>query len=572
MGRALNMSGEIEPQPGDAPHQVEQTRKRALLVGLGLLIAVWALTAAADAFLVKELALALFTVPALTLAAAAALWWGRTGAEPLLALLVHPARKHPAAAIALVAGLSVPLLLLLARGALDAFPTSSDEYAYILQAKSYAQGRLWADPPPLHESFRQLRVVVKEGIWISAYQPGWPALLSLFERIGAPLWIVNPLVGGANLLAFFALARTRLRVEFAFLATLALLSSSFFLLNLASYFAHGFAALAAILFVLCGRRFLAGLDLRWALAAGACLGLLGVTRTFNAAVFAIPFVYALLIRPERWKGAVAFGIGGLPFLAILLSYNAAVTGSPFIPVQSWVQGEPLGAPGTASSLFSVSRIVRLYLWTSPMLLVGAALAFVFLWRRKALDFADWMMPATIFAFVFYGGDGAVQYGPRYLFEAWPFLILTAAAGLQAALSAKASPRIAALAASAALMHLFFQVGYAAPRIDREHRIALDRQDIYKTAQAEGLSNAVVFVAGPSGTIRPIEKQDLSRNGLVIGDERVTYAWDRGVDNSRVLQLLPGRSAYVWRNGELALLSAGRPSAAPQIPLAEGEGR
>lgn len=533
----------------------ENRARRAVWVLAATVAAVWATCRIAEAFVVKEMPLALVSAPILTVLAILGFYFARAGAVDLVDRLAAPATRNPARSIVVLAVVCLGLLLVLARVGLDAFPTSADEYAYILQAKTYALGRLWADPPPIADAFRQLRVPEKAGMWISAYQPGWPALLSLAERVGAALWIVNPLVGAASLAVFFAVARTRVSDGLAWLATLALATSAFFLLNLASYFAHGFAALAGLLFVLGGRKYLASLDLRWALAAGAALGVLGLTRTFNAAVFALPFVVALMMRPARWRGLVAFGLGGLPFLALLLAYNGAITGDPLIPVQSWVQGEPLGAPGASSSLFSVSRIVRLYLWTSPALVLGTVAAFVLLWRRRRLDFADWIMPATLFAFVFYGGDGAVQYGPRYLFEAWPPMILTAVSGLAICLEEADRPKRRAWAAAALLAHLAFQVGYAIPRVEREHRIALDRQQIYHAVEAARLEKAVVFVAGASGSIRPLERHDLARNGLVIGDEPVTYAWDLGPVNAEVMRLFPGRRAYAWADGRLEPLDA-----------------
>ena len=69
--------------------------------------------------------------------------------------------------------------------------------------------------------------------------------------------------------------------------------------------------------------------------------------------------------------------------------------------------------------------------TSPVLVVGAALMLIALWRARQLDFPDVIFPATIIIFLFYGADGGppYSYGPRYLFEAFPFLILSIAAGL-----------------------------------------------------------------------------------------------------------------------------------------------
>lgn len=524
----------------------------ALLVAALLAGFIAAALAIADRLLVTELPIALALTPVITLAALIAIWSGRNGAPALLARAEAAGEQIGPRTGALALALLFVALLIVARLVLNAFVNSSDEYANILQAKTYAQGRLWAPAPPEWRSFNLMRFVVKNGIWISAYYPGWSLWLTAAELLRIPLWVVNPFVGVLLAWAYFALARLRLSRSWAWLATLSFVLTAFFLLNLGSYFPHGVTTLYAVLFVICGLRYLETGRLGWAIGAGFLIGLVGLTRPYNAFIFAVPFIAWLLFTPSRRVGLLGFGLGGLPCFLAFLWYNAAITGDPLTPVQSWLQGEPFGQTASAAN-YTLTRWVRLYQWSSPVLLVGWCLAVVYKAVRRKLEFADLILPMTILAFMVYGGDGGTQFGPRYLFEAWPFIILTAFTAARDVLS-RAEGRTAALVASAVVAHFAYQVGYTLPRLDREHRIISDRQDIYFDVEKAGVRNAVVFVAGDSGTNRPMWYRDLLRNGLVIGDESVTYAIDRGAANQRIVEMFPGRAYYRYRNGDLRPIS------------------
>ncbi|HEY3254822.1 MAG TPA: hypothetical protein VGJ91_12770 [Polyangiaceae bacterium] len=502
-----------------------------------------------------EEALARTSAPLFTLATLLVVAVGGSSAWPLLERLVAPIRRNPRRSLLLAVGITCALLLLLARVALDAFPNSGDEYAYVLQGKTFASGRLWVDAPSLLEPFQMLRFVAKDGRWLSIYQPGWPLLLAVPERLGLPNWFVDPLLGAGLAWGFYKLARLHVAAEAAWVALLALCTCSFFLLNFASYFGHGAGALAAVLFAYSGKRYLDSGLKHWAVLAGLCLGALGFIRALNAVLLALPFVAALLLTRGRRQGLLWFALGGVPFGLLLLGYNHAVTGSPLQLVQAWVAPgrEPLGAPSTQSLGETTKRLVRLYLWTSPVFFVGWPLAFATLLRRGRLSFVDWLAPLIVIGFATYGGTGGDQYGPRYYFEGWPFALVTLAKAIEPIFSSRA--RHTTWIAAAILAHLAFQVGYLLPRVAREHRVVMERQEVYRQVAAAGLSNAVVVITDSKietpQTTRLMPARDLVRNGLVIGDESVTYAADRGDEfNERLRALFPGRQLYRYFQGKL----------------------
>jgi Dolichyl-phosphate-mannose-protein mannosyltransferase len=498
-----------------------------------------------------ELEMARSSIPWFVLASAAATVAGRHGALPLVKRLVSSAVQNPERQIKIIVFAVLVALLFNARWVLDAFLNSGDEYAYYLQASTYALGRLWVDAPSPESAFELMRFLPKDGKWLSVYQPAWGLILAGPVALGIPVWVVNPLLGALTTFVFFRLARRLMRVEAAVLATLGLCTSAFFLLNFASLFNHGPSALAGLVFALCGVGFFQSGDKRLALLAGVSLGALGSLRAPNAVVLVIPFVVAVLMTRKRWLGLVWMGLGGLPFAILLLGYNKLITGDPLLLVQNWLLrgSEPIGAPSASSLVETAKRLARLLLWTSPAISIGWPVAFLAVARRRQLSFVDWLAPFTVIAFAFYGGEGGAQYGPRYYFEGWSFALLTVGKAIEPIFSAGA--RRAEWLAAAVLAHLSFQLGYLGPRALREHRIVIERQGLYAQVAEAKLENAVVLVLDDVGHTRPMPPRDLVRNGLKVGDEPVTYALDKDDATTQVLRdIFPKRRFYRYYRGQL----------------------
>ena len=269
----------------------------------------------------------------LTFATIVAGWLAIPGASGLLDVLVRPVQRSPFHALLIVSVVALAVFGLFAKFVLDAFPNSGDEVSYIQQAQTYARGRLWVDPPAVAEAFRQYWFFDKDGKWVGYFAPGWPLVMTPFFLLGLPLWIVNPLIGAASLPAFFVLARQYVSRQSAWLGMLLLGLSAFFIFNSGSYFSHSVTAFYGILFAICGAKYFAKGKWRYALAAGACIGLMGVTRTQNAVIFAAVFAAALLLTSRRRKGFLWFCLGGLPFFVTLLMFQDSVTGNALLPVQ-----------------------------------------------------------------------------------------------------------------------------------------------------------------------------------------------------------------------------------------------
>lgn len=496
---------------------------------------------------------------------AAAVWLGRPGAE---ALLRSPLAQGEARSLAILTLAAFAAYLIIARLVLDAFPNSGDELAYVMQAQTYGRGRLWVDLPPDPDAMRLFRFFDVRGHWLSQYPPGWALVLAPFAALGAPLWIVNPALGAAILVLFHTLARRHVGPRIAWLATLLLATSAFYVLNVASFFNHALTTLCALVFALFAERFLERGRWRDALLAGLAVGAVGVTRTQNAAPFVAAFLLVLAFRPGRRLGLVWFGLGGAPLLLALMAYNALTTGDPLLPPQNWAGDAPLGPPqppgvetgggsgpeplgqfGPETVLLTVNRLVRLHEWGSPIVLYGSMAAFLALAWRRAVGLTDWVAPITIVMFLAYGGDGGNQYGPRYYFEAWPFALLSAAK-LAEGLLAAPDHRLRDWTASAIIAALVLQFAYLAPRLEREHRVVIDRQDVYRAVQAAGLKRAVVVIEGQVGLVRRLAPADLARNGLDVVDRDIIYARAVPSGDAALIAAYPGRPLYTYRAGHL----------------------
>ena len=486
---------------------------------------------------------------------AAAMWIGRPSARRLLDLAARPARGWGAAPIGWAALLTFLLCAAVAYFVLEAFPISADELAYIFQARTYAEGRLWADAPPLAAAVQFPHIFDLHGMWVSQYLPGWPIVMAPAAALQAPLWLVNPVIGAATVVTFFVLARRYVGRETAWIGVALLVVSAFFLMTYGSYFNHGFTTLAGVAFALFGSRYWRDGRVRDALLAGICLGAMGLTRPQNAAAFAAPFVVFLVLAKDRRKGLLWFMLGGAPFLAALLAYDAAITGHPLRPVQTVMVREPLGVPGGRGVKREIQRLLRLPEWTSPILLFGWAAAFLLALKRRQADFTDWIMPVTFVALLFYGGQGGPQFGSRYFFEAWPFAILTALKIVEPLLRDTSRPSQASWIASGVLAAVVLQLAYMPPRMLREHWIVEEQREPYRAVVAARLKHALVlFPDDNGGRFRQPFPNDFLRNGPHVERQNVIYALDLGLRNNELLAAYPGRAVYIWENGALSPLN------------------
>jgi hypothetical protein len=469
-----------------------------------------------------------------------------------LAALVER-RRRLAASLLIGVGLAGALV---AVWILRAFPNSGDEYAYLFEAKTFLAGRLGNPLPPLPALFAHYYMFFLNGKWVAGYPPGWPLLLAAVMGLRLPPWFAAPLCGGVLLFVVVKLGQKRDGALGGLLAAALVALSPFFLFNAGSYFDNLPAAAVGLLFCWAALEFLA--RPRWAnaLAAGLALGLLGLIRSQDALLFGLPFAGQFLLQAGRrhYRLVPAVALAGLPFLATLLLYNHAVFGS-------LVPDPHLSSPYIRFGLFSideagnhltpldellfvVARMILLADWSSLLLPLGYVAAFGFVAYQRRLSFLDFIFPAYMLGFMivpFWGGN---QYGPRYYFEGFPFLVLTVVSALIPLLRDSGFSRWRPYAASLLIAHGAACLAAMAVIAPYLRTVVDQRMDLYDQVQAKHLHDAVVVVRSRTGTISPMSTLDLIRDGIAA-DRDVLYVLNLPDQVEKLHRFLPRRQFYAY---------------------------
>jgi 4-amino-4-deoxy-L-arabinose transferase-like glycosyltransferase len=439
------------------------------------------------------------------------------------------------------------LLLAVATWVLQSFPNSGDEYAYLYQAATLADGHVSNPLPAAPEFFETIYIAHVDGRAYGTFPIGWPLLLAAALQAGLPPVAVTPLLGALTLVLMYLVGRELYGPRAGVLGMAATAVCPFFVLNAASYFSHawcGSLLLAATLTATLAVRRHTG----WAAAAGFLIGWAVLTRYLTGAVVGIAVVTWMLRRGGGRGLALAMltALGGLPWIGVLGWYNAAVTGSAWslttmpATVSLWFADGVL----TRGPDILATQIARLLAWTPPALM---AVYVVYLRRAphpRRHPELEWLLVVTAAVLIAYVNRGGNQYGPRFYYEAALFAMLFTTANLFAEprFDAK-SPRdqrlwLAVAASVACLPFLLVYHLYAAGATVRE------RQSPY--AAAAGLGPAVVLMAGRIGTRRSMDVRDLVRNDFAHANP-VLFALDLGPDNCGLAAAYPGRALlrYEW---------------------------
>jgi hypothetical protein len=464
--------------------------------------------------------------------------------------------RHGRVMIGLLLVLSAIAALFVALVVLRSFPSSADEYDMQFQARTFLEGRLWQDLPQGHPFFSTGNNLERGSMWISHYPPGWPLVVGAGLALGIPPVVMGPLSSVAMVATLAALARTALGWAGAVAVCTLVVVSGFFLLNAGSYFNHVFTAFLMLGFTIFARRFLERPSAADALVAGAFIGMLGITRYYSALLCFLPFL-ASLIGTLSWRHYRS-GLWALltiaPFLAGLLVYNHAVTGSALTTVTSW--GYPAfrlglwavtegGTPTTPLHGIGLAAIqlTEFMEWTSPLALAGYVMALAYLIAERKARFYDFYFIVFVLGFLFYADIGGNRYGPRYYFEPYPFLVLTVVTALVHFARKARNWQWTAFLIALCFAHLIIAACNVPAFLFYMNRMTVERMDLYDQVATAGLDHAIVFIGSDTGLLRPMPAQDLTRNGIRI-DGSVIYAHDLGERNAELVALFPDRT--FWR--------------------------
>jgi hypothetical protein len=439
------------------------------------------------------------------------------------------------------------LTLIVAAHTLQQFPNSADEYAYIHQAETLSEGKLWQKSHPLADFFRFNHIAQKDGKMVGRFPPGWPLVLSTAFVVNIPPFIINPILGLLALILFYRLCALIYNKQIAWWSVCSLAFTGYFIFNSASFFSHTSCLLFALGFVYCIYRDEKKPATKFRMLAGAFLGMLVISRYFTAALIFLPFVFYLIHRDKLKVIRLFFwiGLGVLPFLAFLMWYNYKITGNALLPVTVWTNNEEaLGFVHGHTFIKGIDHLIRrtfmfLY-WSSPALLILYLLFIVqkvFHRQERFTHPEDYIFLLLIIGYFFYHHIGGNQYGPRFLFEAFPFMIAFVVRKLfQQKLRGTQALFVAGM------IYALVKIPFI---MNREHEIIIERMDVYRLAKKSKIENAVVMLSTTTGVKRPMPVRDLTRNGQYFSGD-IIYAESIPGKNAELMEFYPDRFFYEYK--------------------------
>jgi hypothetical protein len=234
--------------------------------------------------------------------------------------------------------LGMGLLVLLARVALLPVwpvpkPVIYDEFSYLLQADTFAHGRL---TNPTHKlwPFFESAYVLQHPTYASKYPPAQSLFLSAGQLLFGDPWFGVWLSCGAMMAALVWAMQGWLPPGWALLGGFLAMPLAIVSYWMNSYWGGAVAAFGGALVLGGYVRVVRRKQPVYALAIGFGIAILANTRPYEGLVFCVPVAIGFLLARPRWKAVALLAIVLLPAAAATAYYNYVVTGSalrlPFI--------------------------------------------------------------------------------------------------------------------------------------------------------------------------------------------------------------------------------------------------
>jgi hypothetical protein len=491
-------------------------------------------------------------------------------------LLGDPIRGARLDRVAFIGALWVTLITaLLAALVYQAHPHIPDEVAYVYHARYLASGALTGTPAPVPEAFGLYLIPFNSPEWYSPFPPGWPMMLALGVRAGAP-WLVNPLFAGMNVLLVYLLMQELADRRVARLALILVGCSPWFIFMGMNLMSHTFALacfLVALIGILWARR--TG-QARWGWLAGGAVGAMVLIRPLDGVIVAVLLgVWAIGIGGARLKisALAGFGIGTLLVSAVMFPYNWRVTGDPLVlPLElyyeqyfghnsnalgfgperglNWaIDAFPGHSPFEALlnnllNLFSVN--VELFGWSIGSLIFAIILVFA-----GKIEKRDWLalilMIAIVGVYSLYWFNGGPDFGARYWYLILIPLLLLTIRGIQFAGTILPDTRLLfALGALCALTLINYMPWRAT---DKYYHYLNMSPDILTLARANNFGTSIVLIRGAS---HPDYASAWIYNALDWRGDAPVYAWARDEQMCRqVIQAYADRPLWLVEGPSIA---------------------
>jgi hypothetical protein len=484
-------------------------------------------------------------------------------------------------------------------------PHIPDEVVYLLHARYFAEGKLTLPAPPVPAAFDIDLMNYEGGYWFCPVPPGWPAVLALGVLAGVP-WLVNPLLGGINMLLAFLLLRELYGPPVARLALLLLAASPWHVLMAMNFMTHTLTltcALGAAVAVVWARK--TGKAL-WGVVSGLAAGGALLVRPLEG--FTLGCLIGLWMLTGagalRWKAAslAAFAAGGMLLGVPTLYYNQLLTGDPLkFPIMAYtdkyygpnsnalgfgpdrglgwaIDPNPGHSPFDAMvnanlNMFSIN--IELFGWSTGSLLLAALFLLAAKLRRP-----DWLMlalSAAIFGVhFFYYFSGGPDFGARYWYLVLVPCVVFTIGGLDllrerleaGSPDGGVRPVLAVLALCGMAVINYFPWR----AVDKYHHYEQMRPDVRSLARQHSFGRSLVLVQGDR---HPDYASAAAYNPLDLAAGAPIYAWDRNPEVRRqVLEVYRDRPVWILegptRTGAGFRVKAGPLAASDLLPVADGD--
>ena len=326
----------------------------------------------------------------------------------------------------------------------DGIPGFIDSCSYMFQARLFAHGMLFAPLPPETQFFEVGNTILSEK-WYTVYPPGYPAILALgvLFRI---TWLVNPILGGLTIVCIFLLAKELYGDNTAKLSVVLACACSFFLFMSSEFASHTstllFITVAFLSFV---RMIKNKRPLFSAVVCGTALGIALLCRPYTTAWICVLMGIATIIK---WKEVSLrhILIGIIPLLTaciMLLAYNYVTTGHPLLFGYIAMHGKD-HYPGFHDAPWSKQPHTIAQGFKHVFTNLNALSIFLFEWPIPSLFFVclflafgkmrfwEWLLVGWIGALLvgqFFYFFNQLDFGPRFVYECLPALILLTSRGM-----------------------------------------------------------------------------------------------------------------------------------------------
>jgi dolichyl-phosphate-mannose-protein mannosyltransferase len=477
------------------------------------------------------------------------------------------------------AGVTFGAITLVRYGLLRDTPITDDENTYEFMARVFASGKLYLTSLPTEiRPFFDNQFIVNDGKWYGMYFPGHPLVLALGERVGAGHWVPS-VVTVLSVLMGYLVSRRIFGPRAAAIAALLCPVCVYLVLPSATLLSHSTAALTLLVFVYAAIRIEESPDLmRWWGVAGVALAWAGVTRPLAPAVFALPWVFGLILRlrgsgARAWGGGALFVSIGLVGVGMLFGYNYALTGSPLeTPYQRFREltghvylAGKLPAPWPLPTIYEIGHtILRLNFWEFGWPL---SLLFVPFFRRTSLSIRLLLSACAVpAAYALIGMTNVYALGPTHYSEVAILVCILSASGIEELVArARAYPSgerwahfvMAVPVAGATCMLLVFMPIHGA---SLRQMSELTRAP-YDLVEENGLDRAIVLVESlPALRVPPGAWVYFHRNPRPDLSDRTLFVQYLGpTSEDRLGRFFPDRRLYVMgmQDGRL-VVTAVRP--------------